>query len=551
MKTLLFVILINALVSWISISVYNKYLAGKKPNEVKTINVILWFVLLIVVYVLSIKAMYSAEMRSNGILDTLILVPATFIYGGGGFVVLVVVLIDAVLPLIIENFPYRIKLGPLKVITKEEAEKETLEAQRQKEDEAKQRRQDLEKRTEETIKKEQAQKAQEEQKKQKILYEKNTPKRLGFKDKESPVASQVSNALNQSDFDLFKSIGTSVDELVVDPECDLDKLPSSVVDKVMLTNKEFKRRYENEMIGCDMWFETTSRNLNKLYSSLESVRDGLNKISGKTFTSNADVAKTLIYDSNYSDGDDVNSLIQAIKFRNNKFEIDKALEWCEKAKTLAERYKNECTNVTVDYNKYLKGDEGEKEVRDYCARFKYPFFTNANIPFRSGQTAENDLIWIRPEGVFTVEIKNYRNAEVSVDEDRNVVIKSMHNDLIGNDPIAQCENHVVGLRTLLNKHKKNDVGVYGAVVFANEETKINNKSDYPVVTFPFLNAYIEEHYVKKDYDLDEVFVILSGELKQDLEYEYYVVNVKENPFAKINAKVEGIVKLFNSENKLC
>lgn len=151
-----------------------------------------------------------------------------------------------------------------------------------------------------------------------------------------------------------------------------------------------------------------------------------------------------------------------------------------------------------------QGVSGEKEVVNALNSILRSGTVLENIRIEdSGTSAESDIIYVGPSGLYTLEIKNIGaagnwNIKVSKDGQWQKVFQNGHREAM-KDIGSQLNHHITCQEQFLNKKLKERYGqetpyfkMKGAIVISNDAVIIDNESDLVIRRKSSLNRYLED-----------------------------------------------------------
>ena len=242
----------------------------------------------------------------------------------------------------------------------------------------------------------------------------------------------------------------------------------------------------------------------------------------------------------------INSLALGLRFKQNPYNIDHALAWVNSAINKLIQYEIDMDNVFSSFARIYTGSQGEKTISTLLDSYKYKCLRNHNLSYNNNKF-ECDALWIRPEGIFILENKNYHGV-VRIDENENFVKRNFEGEELDLDvsPIVQNKRQVDLLKGLLcEKCNLSDEFVQGLVVLSNANVSLINESKYPVLEMPFVDSYIKRNYqtVLSEGDLDRIYDILVSIKEKEPLFEATMLKVKKDPFDLFNKEIDHILNL--------
>ena len=181
--------------------------------------------------------------------------------------------------------------------------------------------------------------------------------------------------------------------------------------------------------------------------------------------------KYLGYSSFISNCND--ALVKLTDYRNKLIEFHKHFE-----------------DVKKNYWVIKSGIEGEHIAQGYINTITKNALYNVAIK-HNNKIAENDVIMFTTKGIFTLEVKNYGNGELVIDEEGNISFYKRGEDVLKEkSPIEQNKYHVSMLNQLLNSKISSDK-IHWAIILPNSSVKVINNSNLPVFKIEKLPDYIK------------------------------------------------------------
>lgn len=141
-----------------------------------------------------------------------------------------------------------------------------------------------------------------------------------------------------------------------------------------------------------------------------------------------------------------------------------------------------------DFPSITSGIIGEQIVYDALKTFDYELCILKGITLKLGEkTAENDLIVIAPQGIFSIEVKNrWKKDTLTLNIGRDGSWSEVYPDgsrhPIDNDPNGQSNWHLAILGQIIKENFGNrDISITGIIAIANNKAKIVNESLQKIV----------------------------------------------------------------------
>lgn len=141
-----------------------------------------------------------------------------------------------------------------------------------------------------------------------------------------------------------------------------------------------------------------------------------------------------------------------------------------------------------DYPSITSGVSGERIVYDALKPFDYELCILNGITLKLGEkTAENDLIVIAPQGIFSIEVKNrWKKDTLTLNIGRDGSWSEVYPDgsrhPIDNDPNGQSNWHLAILGQIIKENFGNrSISITGIIAIANNKAKIVNESLQKIV----------------------------------------------------------------------
>lgn len=202
------------------------------------------------------------------------------------------------------------------------------------------------------------------------------------------------------------------------------------------------------------------------------------------------------------------------------------------------------TMAIQDVTRIKKGLRGEYLVKKTLDRLKCKKIILYNQEFYAkGHATEIDSIVITEKGIFIVEVKNFSDCEVQIDQDGGLYnIREKVRFKI--DLLEKMQEKEYALAKLLKKLDVRLTKIYKIVVFIDSNCYIDNKCKEIFTTkLAFLNKTIERCNSMRIYSLVEM----------DRIYNCFKNNAgkrKYSPSVNMEAYKRAFVNLFNKSNEV-
>ena len=239
------------------------------------------------------------------------------------------------------------------------------------------------------------------------------------------------------------------------------------------------------------------------------------------------------------------------ELKNMLYKLDKtnnvgnAIRWCKDCRKRLEKFEKKVNKTFEDYTRQKSGIEGEEIVENCIRKLGYRYLSNLNLK-GYGKQFENDLIVLRPDGIYVLEVKNDHNAVIAIDDKENSLIRSDKEKSGNRKPVEQCKKNVSLLISFLNEFNRNIAALYvkGIVVIANESSRIENESDFPVLYVneleDYFNSINDKNVIGKD--IDQLAALLNGCKEKTSKYKHEYIRMKNNPLERFEASLDEVLK---------